>query len=217
MQKPTNLLALLFLLAFTFNAHAQSIGPKAGINIASWAGDDTFDDDAYGSATGLQFGAVAVIPVSDKFAIQPELVYLQKGSQLELDFLGDKITTTTTLNYLEIPILARITLTEGPTQIFINAGPSIGLGLSGTVKAEAGGQEEEDDIDFDEDGISSLDLGLAVCAGVQLEVGPGQLFFDLRYLLGLASLDDSEPEDEQIDIFNRGIGASVGFLFPIGQ
>ncbi|MEO0875247.1 MAG: PorT family protein, partial [Bacteroidota bacterium] len=65
--------------------------------------------------------------------------------------------------------------------------------------------------------ISSFDFGLAVGAGVQLEVGPGQIFFDVRYLLGLANLDDSEPEDEQIDVFNRGIGASVGFLFPIGQ
>ncbi|MEL6658440.1 MAG: porin family protein [Bacteroidota bacterium] len=217
MQKPTNLLALLFLLAFTFSAHTQSIGPKVGVNIGSWGGDDIFDDADYGSITGLQFGAVAVIPVSDKFAIQPELVYLQKGSSFEFDFLGDKIESNTTLNYLEIPILARINVTDGPTQIFINAGPSIGFGLSGTISSESGGEESEVDIDFDEDGISSFDFGLAVGAGVQLEVGPGQIFFDVRYLLGLANLDDSEPEDEQIDVFNRGIGASVGFLFPIGQ
>lgn len=215
MQKSMKLLTLLLLLAFTFNSYAQSIGPKAGINIASWAGDDIFDD--YGSTIGLQFGAVAVIPVSDKFAIQPELVNLQKGSSLELDFLGDKIETTSTLNYFEIPILARITVTEGPTQVFINAGPSIGFGLSGTVKSEAGGEETEEDIDFDEDGLSSFDFGIAVGGGVQFEAGPGHFFVDVRYLLGLAGLDDTEPEEDQIDVFNRGLGASVGFLFPIGQ
>ena len=218
MKKPLlNLLALFVLFSFAVQVHAQSVGVKAGVNIASWAGDDIFDEDVFSSITGLQFGAVAVLPVSDKFAIQPELLFLQKGFENEIDFLSEKIITTTTLNYLEIPILARITLTEGPTQIFVNAGPSIGLGLGGTIKSEAGGVEEEEDFDFDENDTNSFDLGLAVGAGVQFEVGPGNLFIDVRYLLGLSGLDDSENEEEQIDAFNRGIGASVGFLFPIGQ
>ena len=217
MKNVTKLLTLVLFFSISANSYTQSIGLKVGANIASWAGDDIFDEDVYSSVTGLQLGLVAEIPFSDKFAVQPELLYLQKGSAAEFEFLGDKITTTTKFNYLEIPILAKFALTDGPAQVFLNAGPSIGFGLNGTLTTEAGGAEEESDLDFDEEGIVRMDLGLALGAGVQFNTGPGKLFVDVRYLMGLTSLDDSEPEEEQIDIFNRGISASVGFTFPIGN
>ncbi len=215
MNQLMKLFALLVFVSFTTTSYAQSIGPKLGVNIASWTGDDALDD--YSSITGLQFGAVVELPVSDKFAIQPELVYLRKGSSFDIDFLGTTIGTETQLNYFEIPILAKIFLTEGPAQVFINAGPSIGFATSGTIAAKSGDEEEEVDIDFNEDGLSNFDFSLAVGAGAQFNAGPGKFFVDVRYLLGLANLDDSEPEADRIDVFNRGIGASVGFLFPLGQ
>lgn len=217
MRNLMKLLTLLFLLSFTLQAQTQSIGLKAGINIASWAGDEAFDDDAYGSTFGLQFGAVAEIPVSDKFAIQPELIYLQKGFFFEFEFLGITSETDTKLNYLEIPILAKIFLTDAPTQVYVTAGPSVGFALSGKVIDTVGGEEDETDIDFEDSEISTFDFGLSLGAGAQFAAGPGKLFVDVRYLLGLANLDNSEPESERIDVFNRGIGASIGFLFPIGQ
>lgn len=214
MQKLIKLLALFILVSFAASTYAQSIGPKAGVNIASFTGDDSFDEDGNTSTIGLQFGAVVEIPVSDKFSIQPELVYLQKGAGTEFDVFGTKVETDFKLNYFEIPILAKVYLTEGPTQVFVNVGPSIGFGLGGKTVTKAGDEEEEEDIDFSDDELTSLDLSLAVGAGVQFDAGPGKLFIDVRYLLGLTSLDDSE---EPIDVLNRGIGASVGFLFPIGQ
>lgn len=215
MQKLIKLLALFLLVSFAVNSYAQSIGPKVGVNIASWAGDDIFDD--YSSLTGLQFGAVAEIPVGDKFSIQPELLLIQKGSGFDSDFLGTTIETDNKLNYFEIPILAKIYLTEGPAQVFVNAGPTIGFATSGKIVTEAGGEKEEVDIDFDDTDLSTFDFGVAVGAGAQFDAGPGKLFVDVRYLLGLANLDESEPEADRIDVFNRGIGASVGFLFPLGQ
>lgn len=215
MQNLKKLLALLVVVSFAVTSYAQSIGPKAGVNIASWAGDDELDD--YGSITGLQFGAVIELPVSDKFAIQPELVYMRKGSGFDFEILGVTIETENQLNYFEIPILAKIFLTEGPTQVFVNAGPSIGFATSGKVISKSGDEEDEIDIDFEEDGISSFDFGVALGAGAQFDAGAGKFFVDIRYLLGLANLDDSEPEEDRIDVFNRGIGASIGFLFPLGQ
>ena len=217
MKKTFSLFPLLFLFLLSASSYAQSIGPKAGVNIASYAGDDQFDDDAFGSNTGLQFGVAAEIPISGRFAIQPELLYLQKGAASEVDFLGITTRVENVLNYLEIPLLAKISLTDSPTKVYVTAGPSIGFGLGGKVVTSVGDMEEEVDVDFEEDELNSFDLSLAFGAGVQFEVGPGQLFVDARYLLGLGGLDDSEPEADQIDIFNRGIGASVGFLFPIGQ
>ena len=216
MKKLMQLLTLLALFAFATNLPAQSVGVKAGVNLANIGGEDTEDGD-FNSITGLQFGAVLELPISDRFAIQPEVLYLQKGFGTELDILGTKITSTTTLNYLEIPILAKISLTDSPTKVYVTAGPSFGLGLNGTAKSESGGMEEEEDIDFEEDELSSLDISAAVGAGVQLPIGPVDFFIDARYLLGLNTIDDSEPEADQVDFKNRGIGLSVGVLFPLGN
>ena len=216
MQKSFNLIPLLFLLVFTVSSHAQSVGPKVGINIASWAGDDQFDDDFFTSNTVFQFGAVAELPLTDQLSLQPELLFFQKGFGTETSFLGVTSTTDNRLNYLEIPVLGKFFLTDGPTQIFVTAGPSFGFGLGGKAIRESGGDTEEVDIDFEEDELSVLDLSLSIGAGAQAEVGPGKVFVDIRYLMGLTNVDDA-PENEQIDIFNRGIGIAAGFLFPIGQ
>ena len=113
---------------------------------------------------------------------------------------------------MEIPILAKYMFggNNGP-QFFATAGPSFGFGLNGKIKATG---EDDEDLDFDENMITKLDISLSIGAGAQFAVGPGELFVDARYLLGLNSLDDSEdPEDSK----NRGIGISAGFLFPIGE
>jgi outer membrane protein with beta-barrel domain len=212
------------LFAFlSLNVNAQiAIGPKVGVNIATWGGDDTEDLEGLGSVIGLQFGAAAEIAVNEMFAIQPELLFFQKGFSVEFeeDILEEtlKSETTAKLNYLEIPILAKIMFgaEEGP-KFFATVGPSFGFGLGGEIESKVtfGGETETDteDIDFEEDMITKLDIGVSVGAGAQFPVGPGNLFVDVRYLLGLNSTDDSEDNS---DVKNRGIGISAGFLFPIG-
>lgn len=207
-----NLKKVLFLFAFLglFSAvQAQiGIGPKVGINIATLGGDDVGDDDGLGSIVGLQFGAAAEIGINEMFAVQPELLFFQKGAKQEFEILGETFEAEQFLNYFEIPILLKIMFgdSEG-TQFFASVGPSFGFGLGG--KAKSGGEEE--DIDFEESGLSKLDIGASVGAGVQLPAGPGNLFIDVRYLLGLTTLDD----EGDFDMKNRGIGIAAGFLFPI--
>lgn len=199
----TKTLSLLLLLSISFGVNAQiSIGPKLGINIATLGGDDT---DEAKSLLGFQAGITAEIGITEKFSFQPELLYFQKGYRdddfFELDFA---------LNYIEIPLLAKIHFGDSEsTSFFATVGPSFGFGQK--IKISGDGQSEK--FDFDESGLKTFDLGLSIGFGVQLPLGPGNLFIDARYLLGLTSLDDS---DDDLNIKNRGIGIAAGFLFPIG-
>ncbi|MFT5165834.1 MAG: opacity protein-like surface antigen [Saprospiraceae bacterium] len=213
---------LFSLLCLVGAVQAQiSIGPKFGVNIATLGGDDV-EDDGLGSIIGLQFGAAAEITINEMFAIQPELLFFQKGFALDFeeDFLGETLKSENDLklNYLEIPILAKVMFgAEGGPKFFATVGPSFGFGLSGEVESKAtfGGETESatEDIDFDDDMITKLDISLSIGAGAQFAAGPGNLFVDVRYLLGLNTTDDS---GDDADVKNRGIGIAVGYLFPIG-
>jgi len=202
---------MFFLLSFCLLANAVqaqiAIGPRLGINIANFGGDDADGADAL---VGLQIGATAQININEMFAFQPELMYFQKGTQQSFDFFGQSFDIETRLNYFEVPLLVKAMFgdSEG-LQFFATAGPSLGFGINGKVTADG----ESEDIDFD-DGLKRLDIGLSIGAGVQLPAGPGTFTGDLRYLLGLTSLDDT---DDDVDVKNRGIGLSVGYLFPIGN
>lgn len=197
-------LSLLLILFPSKYLNAQfSIGPKLGINISTAAGDDVFDD--LESVVGLQFGVAGEVSISEQFAVQPEVLYFQKGSKI--DFMG--VETKTFLNYLEIPILVKgkFGAPDG-LQFIATLGPSFGFGLGGKMKMG----DEEVDFDFEDDNLSEFDLSLSIGAGAQIPVGPGNLFLDLRYLLGLTTLDNAG----EFDAFNRGFGIATGFLFSIG-
>lgn len=214
MQKSIKLLVLLTLVCFSLNSHAQAFGPKIGINIANWGGDDALTNDL-NSILGIQLGAAFELPVSDHLSILPELLYFQKGAGEEFSFLGSTSETDFFLNYFEIPVLAKVYFNDGPTKIYGTAGPSIGFGLNGKVIDETGGSRTEMDLDFKNDEISTVDFSFSLGTGTQFSIGPGNLFFDIRYLLGLNTADDTSPKSQRDDIFNRGLGISTGVLFPL--
>jgi hypothetical protein len=64
---------------------AQSLeyGVKAGLNFATFGGEDAGD---WGTRTGFSFGGFLAYPVADIFFIQPELLYTMKGAEVRYDF-----------------------------------------------------------------------------------------------------------------------------------
>lgn len=173
------LLPLLALAAFNFGtAQEESIrfGAKAGLNIANLVGDADETNDA---KIGFNFGAVVEIPVTEKFAVQPELLFSTQG--VKDDSEGTDVTLK--LNYINIPLMAKYYVAEG---FSLQAGPQIGILVTADVEA----QDVEVDV---KDEISSIDFGLNFGAGYQLASG---IFFDARYNLGLTSVNDFEGDDD---------------------
>ena len=188
------ILTALAVATFGFvSAQEEGIrfGAKGGLNIASISGDDTDDLD---SRTSLHLGFVAEIPVTEKFAFQPELIYSAQGAAFDL--AGEDVTIA--LDYLNLPLMGKFYVAEG---LSIQAGPQIGFLLSSKVKV--------DDEDEDLEDVNGLDLGLNFGLGYQLDMG---LFFDGRYNLGLSNLDDSDSSDD-FSQKNSVIQISVGYKF----
>lgn len=191
--------ALMLLVACAFS---QSIIPKAGVTLSKWGGDDLEDIKFnVGFTVGVGFNfPLGTGPIS----LQPELNFIQKGWKAED---GDA-TAKAKLNYLEIPILVKATFGEA-TKFYLNAGPSIGLGFGGKLKAEEGSLSEEVDVKFgdgdDEDALyieKRTDVGLQLGGGV---IVAEKVMIDLRYGLGLTSLFEDATIKNNVLQFTIGI------------
>ncbi|NBC08282.1 MAG: outer membrane beta-barrel protein [Bacteroidetes bacterium] len=208
----------LAAVATTIQAQTTSFGLRAGLNSATI----NFEDETGlgiepDSRIGLDLALMASLGITEEFSIQPELHFIQKGFRLDLDFgVGDVVESQVLVNYLEIPVLAKYAFGGETLQGFVNGGPSIGYGLSGKSKAKSNGVEEEEDLDFKEDGVKRTDFSFVFGGGLSIKAGPATVFLDIRYLLGLTNIDDSGDDDSPKQR-NRGLGFGLGVLFPIGE
>jgi hypothetical protein len=91
-------------------------------------------------------------------------------------------------------------------QVFF-AAPTLGFDVAAETEDE--GEEERDTGDIS-DQVSGTDFGLALGGGVDVGVATGTPMIDVRYALGLTSVDDS---DEDASITNQGFMITAGFAF----
>lgn len=214
------LLGLMVACLVQVQAQKISGGIKAGVNSTTWGGDAVESvQDAIGvnSAlaigplkTGFHVGGYLSIPFSEHFLIEPGLYYSTKGLKVEQtfaqnSFLNLKADITNESHYLDLPVLAKVTLGKG-FQIF--AGPQVSYLVSNKVRAEAGilGLSFEQDFDWNQ-GLRKFDFGLTGGVGYQFLNG---IQLNLGYDHGLTSLDDGKSN---FDVYNRGVKFSMGYTF----
>ena len=210
--------ALIFSIAI-LPAQTISLGVRAGSNLATAEiGSPLGISLDAGNLVGLDLAAVLNIGLTKAFSIQPEVHFQQKGWKFEFAFFDETIEENFHLNYLEVPVLAKYAFGLEKVQGFVLAGPSVGMGMGGKAKISEGGIEEEEDITFGsgEEELKKYDLGVALGGGIGIKVGGGQIFLDVRYLLGLTNLSNVE-EDDLFSFNNRGIAVGIGALFPLGR
>ncbi len=116
-------LAALAIAAVSTAASAQatkSFGAVAGVDFATISGSD-FNNT--GSKTGFMGGLYYSIPASHALAIEPEVLYVNKGASDNNSSL--KIGN----NYIEIPVLLKYNFSAngGP---YILAGPEVAFSVS---------------------------------------------------------------------------------------
>lgn len=197
------------IIAFVFGAaicsstafaQESGFGAKLGLNLATISTDA--EDSDPGMRTSLHIGAYYNYMVSDKFAIQPELVYSGQGAKETADILGTEIEVTSKLDYINIPIMAKYYITEG---FHLHAGPQFGILMSAKAKVEIDGESEEDDLED----VSTLDIGLGIGLGYELESG---LNFGFRYNLGFTNINSGDYAEE-VNTTNRVMQIGVGYSF----
>ncbi|WP_417444741.1 porin family protein [Joostella sp.] len=188
-----HILVIATLLVGTV-ASAQSwsdefqLGARGGVNFSSVTGDDIDSPD---NRTSFYAGLVAEAPISERVSIQPEVFYSGQG------FDVDDQDTEFQVDYIQVPLLAKIYLAEG---FNLHAGPQVGF----KVNEELDFEPTEDAGDFDTDEINDIDFQLTGGAEYKFENG---FFLQARYSYGLSEVV------EDTDIHNSVFSAGLGFMF----
>lgn len=198
-------LGLALLLSAASPAAAQmTFGVKGGVNVANLSFDPE-DEGSPDSRTGLVLGVVVTQPIRNRFGLQIEGLYVQKGAKDEFSEEGLNFKSTFKLDYIEIPVLANIALTSSDQVKFsVLAGPSFAFNVNAEIEEEFDGEEETTDIGDD---VKAYDVGFALGGAVQT----GQFLIDARYTWGLVNIND-DPDDDQ-KVKNKGFMFTVGWLF----
>ena len=187
-----------FIMSPTFSQDGDTttsginFGVKAGVNFASFTGDIEGENvDDWEGRTGLNFGGVVNIPISEVFAVQPEVIFSQQG--FTETYMGFDVTGR--FDYINVPVLADFTVAEG---LSLQAGPQVGFNIKKEIETPDGKEELDD--------VESVIFDGAVGAQYKLPIG---LFFQARFTFGLSNIS-SLSED---DVKNSVISISTGWFF----
>lgn len=199
-------LSILSLLIGMPQSQAQesvSLGPKAGISSTTLVGEGV---DEASPRVNFVGGLFYSINATEMFSIQPELLYHRKGATFENQAFNLK--TDLTIDYLELPILFKIRVPLGDVLY-----PSIYAGPYGAVKLrdKSVTTQLDTDISIQEDPeVHSFDGGIVIGVGLDLEAGAFYFGGDIRYGIGLSTIDRSV--EDPIKAYNR----SLSILFGLG-
>lgn len=188
MKKVILTVAAVFAFGFA-NAQETKFGVKAGLNMSNFTGDV----EENSAKIGFQVGGFAEIKVSDKFAIQPELLYSLQGAKFDFD--GTDVNYN--VSYVNIPVMAKFFASE---KFSLEAGPQ--LGILASAKATDG----EESIDI-KDEFESIDFSFNFGAGYDISEN---INLGLRYTLGLSNI---AKDSEELKINNSNIALAIGYKF----
>jgi hypothetical protein len=127
-------LFLIILISSCINSGSFAQRFKAGI-IGGFTTSQVSGDQLAGfNKSGFEFGGLVTAPLSEKFDLGFQIVYIQKGSKKPFDVqTGDYYKLS--LNYIEVPLLFRYINSK---KVSFEAGPAIGKLLSSKEEDEYG-------------------------------------------------------------------------------
>lgn len=222
-------------------AQAQStisFGPRIGGNLATVSlSGDNIDGANPKQIGGFQFGVTADINLTGHLALQPSLLFSQKGFKVEESGSSTNNGVTATysdkrtlkINYLELP-LNFVYTSGGDHGLQVFAGPYLALGVSGSVPYESSmvipgfvdehesgtgtlnfANQEPSNLKDTETYVRRLDAGFN--GGVGYRQGPFQVQFS--YGLGLGNIvpNDSQGQDQGVSAHNRVLQLSANYFF----
>ncbi len=186
---------MIFSTAFLNAQEYVYFGAKGGVNFSTFSGDgfSDFEGDAK-ARTAYHLGLLAEVPVSDRFSIQPEVLYSAQGYDItDIEGMDD---LEYRLDYVTVPLLAKVYLVDG---FSLEAGPQAGFLVNSEIS------NGDSDFDLDDENFKKVDLSLGLGAAIKLS----NFFIYGRYNAGMTEISDNDGDDAK----NSVIQAGVGFLF----
>ena len=216
-------IALILLLSASF-ANAQekskvSLGILGGLNFQNLNGKDLGGDKLENDMLlGFHGGINVQIPIAPEFYFQPGIMYSSKGAKNT----SGSITSTTKLNYIEVPLNMVYKASLGKGFFMLGFGPYVSYGISGNVKTVSGSVTLDRDIKFKSvvetgDNIftpyyKAFDSGANIFVGYEMASG---LFLQLDTEFGMLNINPEYKilSDDKSSTKNTGFGLSLGYRF----
>lgn len=178
------------LAVFSLQSHAQDsdkkggLGLRAGANFFNFGGDDASGNE-YNNRIGYHVGLYNSFFLGNSVAIEPGVFYSVKGTQND-----DLVNSRAILNYVDIPVLLRLYLTDG---LNVFGGPQISFLTDSRFEGDLFGST----VSFDTEAVNNTDFGLLFGLGYNL---PRGLNLQASYNYGLSPVF----KNSNVDVYNRG-------------
>jgi len=175
---------------------AFSAGLKLGPVFAQHTGTEERDSDytvASDWRTGLSGGVFVYWPVTERFGLQQEVLFSQKGSRQEIGVeileLPTTLDVTYEMDYIEIPILMRFTwLDTRWADVYSLMGTALSLKINDRYVLEGvlddGEQVVPISAEADMSEVDMFDYSFVYGLGCELEAWQRTLVFEYRFTTG---------------------------------
>jgi hypothetical protein len=223
MKKRLLSIALILLFSASFAVAQEKskllFGILGGVNYQNLNGKDLGGDKLENDMLlGFHGGINVQIPIAPEFYFQPGIMYATKGAKNT----SGSISSTTKLNYIEVPLNMVYKASLGEGFFMLGFGPYVSYGISGNVKTESGSVTLNRDVKFKSvvetgDNIlvpyyKAFDAGANIFVGYEMASG---LFLQLDTEFGMLNIN---PEykilaTDKSSTKNTGFGLSLGYRF----
>lgn len=195
-----------FCAVSTLSFAQVNFGIKAGLNLANIISNE--DDFETKLLPTFQIGAVVDLGITDALGVQTGVSLQGKGFKFEEDFLGETVKTTANPLYVQVPAH----LMYKGNSFFVGAGPYVGFGVGGKVKASYAGESETEDITFgnsEDDFFAPLDFGVGVQVGGMI----GAIRIGAGFDLGLSDIAPKDSRSSDFSNKNSVISVFAAYMF----
>jgi hypothetical protein len=244
MMKTLKLIVLFS--AISISGSAQTFFPKAGVTFSQIGYSDLsgnkhlYNQFQAKPRIGFTVGIGFNIPINEHYSVQPELSFVQKGTIAGVEggpsrggdyktVVSWEHTVNIKINYLELPFLFKYSVGD-KRKFFVIAGPSLSLGLGGTISDSYRTIYEDGTTDgrpvrgkvrffgadwqltYADEGFDNFyDIGLNLGGGMHVAK---QIMIDVRYNHGFVNLYAPEGSSAN-NSKNRSVQFTVGIPIQI--
>lgn len=226
-MKPATLFPILVLACLPGFIDAQiTFGAHGGIHtnkvLISGISDSWIPENSYW--TGATAGFHMEVPLSSGLVFRPELNYTEKGFRVKEGFEFDLwnipvpvgVEAITRVQYLEMPLLLKYTLTEGPVRPYLFGGPHLSYAVDGQVDLKAhlilDFNIASFDLDMTDNLYNQFEVGGIAGAGLAFDAGKATMFIQGSYQQGFTDMLDDPIVD--IRLRNSGFNLTAGIQLP---
>jgi hypothetical protein len=193
------MLAVALLVPASANAQGVSGGLKGGVLFSSIPKfSDTLDGPGIdvGQRVGVAGGAFLTLSLLPGFAIQPEVLFVQKGTKVTVEGTGFDMRVR--LDYIDVPVLARLSVGAGGARVYFFGGPSFNFNLKAENKIDSETEDIKDEVEKHE---------ISAVAGLGVEIG--KFLVEGRWIEGLKNV----AKDSDVELKNRAFAIMAGIRF----